>query len=227
MRTVDLTTLSPSQKSIYDMLVDGKSHDEISRRLGLGPGILNAQMTRIRNRQVPLPGDADYQKVEAIASGSPTEPTNPTHIDPTTLASAVPQSRPIGTGPSANDQIAAELRGRALNSDELAELAKKVGGSVARDVHPMILMGTTIQFVRMCGGRMTAHQVIEDVYGALRAFVGDGRTVPGDTGGETKPMPQTDQERMALQDEQITELREQVKRLQSQLNQGQYSGNRY
>jgi len=158
----DLMVLSPSQRTIYTMLVEGKSHASINRALGLRPGILNAQITRIR-KYMPIPGDDDYGRQ-----------ANPAHVSPSDLKPVGDTSRPVGTGASSNEQIVRELSGQALTADQLVELSKKVGGNVARDIHPMILLGITIQFVRMCGGRMIAHQVIEDVYDALKSFVNDG-----------------------------------------------------
>jgi hypothetical protein len=38
----------------------------------------------------------------------------------------------------------------------------------------MVLLGVTIQFVKLAGGRLSAHQLIEQCYEALRAMVGDG-----------------------------------------------------
>lgn len=77
--------------------------------------------------------------------------------------------------------------GVAMSADELRALADKVAGKAAREVHPMILMGVTIQYVKMCGGRMIAHQVIEDVYSALKMFV--GTSIPDDGSQETVKLP--------------------------------------
>jgi hypothetical protein len=79
-------------------------------------------------------------------------------------------------------------------------------------------MGVTIQFVKLCGGRMTAHQVIEDVYTALRQFSSEnGGKVPGDDGGQTEPMAKTDKERLVLQEEQIASLTDTVTKLKARL----------
>lgn len=56
--------------------------------------------------------------------------------------------------------------------EELAQSVRDFVGE--KDVHPMVLLGITIQFVKFVGGRLTAHQLIESVYEALRAMVSDG-----------------------------------------------------
>jgi cell division protein FtsB len=48
------------------------------------------------------------------------------------------------------------------------------------DVHPMVLLGVTIQYVKLVGGRLSAHQCIEQVYEALRVMVGDGSPKVGE-----------------------------------------------
>jgi hypothetical protein len=50
----------------------------------------------------------------------------------------------------------------------------------------MVLLGITIQFVKLVGGRMHAHQLVEDVYEALRVMASDGSPTPE---GATSPWP--------------------------------------
>jgi hypothetical protein len=213
MATATLESLTEVQRHVYNLVTQQEPEERIARTLDTTLGVVKAQITRIRNKGILLPGDPGYNGPIA-----PTAPL-PNHINPERVYKA-PVERPQATGGSNNDQIADALRGngQALNSDQLAELAAKVGGNFARDIHPMVLMGVTMQFVKLCGGRMTAHQVIEDVYSALRTFcVDSGMNVPADKGGETQPMPQTDHERLALQEEQIKSLRETVASLKARL----------
>ncbi len=212
--SVTLEVLSPSQREVYDLLAQGKTPTQIVNSLDSTLGVINAQITRIRNKGLTLPGEEGEKPLPTLV--------NPAHVEPQKVFAA-PQERPLASGPSSNDQIASQLQnaGTALTPDQLSQLASKVGGSFAKDIHPMVLMGVTIQFVKLCGGRMTAHQVIEDVYSALRGFAGDGKPVPGDD-GETKPLPQTEGERLKLLEEQNAELRKRLEQQKS--SQGGYGG---
>jgi hypothetical protein len=75
----------------------------------------------------------------------------------------------------------------------------------------MILLGVAIQFTKLAGGRMHAHQLIEDVYEALRAMVGDGEPP---VSGETSPWPKdletenaTLKNQMVLLQQELADLR--------------------
>jgi len=141
--------LSPAQKEIYDLVQAGGTPETIARKLGKELWIVNAQITRMRTKGV-LP------------------PRRPLQASPT-------HERATSTGPTSNEAVAMQLNkaGTAQYEipPELKSIAEKHGEVL--DVHPMILLGVTIQFVKLCGGRMHAHQVIEDVYGALRTLVSD------------------------------------------------------
>jgi hypothetical protein len=230
-----LESLSPPQREIYDLLLAGKSPAEVGRKLGKDAQIVNAQITRIKNKGIPVPGDGTTNTPVVPADqftggaggqfvgGSQSEPAHPMTLNPgTDLNPGLSTTRPTPTGASSNDQIARELTGKAVSADELAALARKVGGNAIKDIHPMLLMGIVIQFVRTCGGRMSAHQVIEDVYSALRGFANDGKPVPGDD-GEAKPLPQTDQDRIKFLEEQVEGLREELQKTRS----GGRTGNSY
>lgn len=192
-----LDSLSTSQRQVYDLTQQGQSSSQIANTMGTTLGVIEAQKTRIRNKGIALPGE--------------TAPVSPaTHVPVGHLPKVEPLSPPARTGGSDNDRIAEQLRGKALDADELGKLADKVAGTTARDIHPMILLGCAIQFVKLCGGRFTAHQVIEDVYGALRAMTGD--TSP-DAGGQTQPLPATEKERLAFLEEQNATLVIEIEKL--------------
>lgn len=195
-------TLSLAQEKIYNLLQAGKTAEDISKTLDMSLGVVNAQITRIKNKG-------------AIKQEAP----NPVNVRPQDMFKGGSE-RPASTGGSANDQIAMELGkgGSALTAEKLRELAESVSGKLVNEVHPMVLMGVTIQFVRLCGGRMTAHQVIEDVYAALRSFTSEnGGKVPDDTPGETKPLPKSDSDRLALQEEIIADLQKQITNLRQKM----------
>lgn len=204
--TSTLDKLSDPQRQIYDLTVEGNTPEQIAKKSGIMLGVVMAQLTRIRNKGIPLPGDANYKEGTIVDSATPA-----THINPAEAMAKVP-TRPIGTGPSSNEAIANELRsgGTALSSEELKQLAENVAGKLDRDIHPMALLGCTIQFVKLCGGRMSAHQVIEDAYSALRAICNGSSTPQPGENAETKPMTMTVEERLKLLEEQNKNLREQL-----------------
>jgi hypothetical protein len=200
----NLDQLTEIQRSIYDLTAQGLQPAEIAGRIGSTEALVKANITRIRGKGVTMPKPGEQ----------PLQP--PPNTVPVTNVLSQPPSKPAATGGSENDRIAAMVNqaGGAIDAKELAALADKVAGRAVRDIHPMILMGITIQFVKLCGGRMIAHQVIEDVYGALRSFVGN---VQPDEGGEALPLPQTDKERLAFLEEQNKALLDEIRDLQAKV----------
>ncbi len=201
----ELSQLSDQQRQIYDLLVAGKAPADIATQMGSTEALVKANMTRIVNKGVDLP-----------TPGGPRLSVPATHV-PVGEVLTPPAPKPAATGGTENDRIAAMLSGggTAISADELRALADKVAGKAAREVHPMILMGVTIQYVKMCGGRMVAHQVIEDVYSALRAFV--GTSIPDDGSQETVKLPQTDQERLKFLEDLSEKQGEHIRQLEAKL----------
>ncbi len=199
----NLEQLTEIQRSIYDLTAQGLQPAEIAGRIGSTEALVKANITRIQGKGVTMPKPGDQ----------PVQP--PPNTVPVANVLSQP-SKPPATGGSENDRIAAMVNqaGGAIDAKELAALADKVAGRAVRDIHPMVLLGTTIQYVKLCGGRMIAHQVIEDVYGALRSFVGN---VGPDEGGEALPLPQTDKERLAFLEEQNRQLLDQLRDLQAKV----------
>jgi len=159
------SSLSPAQRSIWDLATSGKSRDSIKQELGLSDGILNAQVTRIKNKGLDI-----------VFAGNPpaNQPPNP------------PVGKPPGFPKDGVTDDRNDIRdvldkldgtGQAVYNIEAtikqAQEQGRVHGPMA-DLHPMAMFGITIQFMRLAGGRMHAHQVIEDIYGALRTFNHDG-----------------------------------------------------
>ncbi len=177
--------MSEAQREIYNLVQQGITPQRIADRLGKDLGIVNAQITRLRTKGIlPLP--------------TPT-PKPATEV------------RPTPTGPTSNEAVAREIEeaGPAKYEipDELRVTAEK--HSEVLDVHPMVLLGVTIQYVKMCGGRMHAHQVIEDVYGALQTITCD---TPDDKERIAMPFPTIESERNSLA------LKERINQLEVQLN---------
>lgn len=202
MRRLD--ELSEAQRDIYNWLAEGLTPQDIERRHKVPIGIVNAQITRIKNKGIALPTDKTEPTEPSYTKASSAEPTGfAPQFDPSIYVGTTDKA---GPGPTSVGEVLNQVKGKGITDAEMEEVAKKFGTTVARDVHPMALLGVTIQYVKLCGGRFTAHQVIEDVYTALRTMCGDEST----NSGATKPLPQTDAERIQLLEEQNAELRKRL-----------------
>jgi hypothetical protein len=192
----DLSRLSSDQREIYEKLEQGMSPVSIANSMDRPLGIINAQITRMRTKGIQLPRES-----AAARSALTHHPEDLTR-----------REKPLASNLTSNEDIAAELKGKALSQDELLkELASKIGGVAANDAHPMIVLGCTIQFMKMCGGRMHAHQVIEDVYAAMKALAqGSDKPLPGESGSTA--IPGSDREE--LMERQIVELRQKLEKLE-------------
>ncbi len=196
---MSLESLSPAQKQVYDLAQQGLTVAAISQKLGITEGVAAAQITRIRNKGIQLPGQESRPGPQFAGYESrPASEKRPAPSDPVQIVKEAER-----TG---------EAQYPDLGSPLMQEAAAKVGQGI--DVHPMILLGVTIQFVKLVGGRMTAHQVIEDVYEALRMMVGEGG-LPDD--GATSPWPKDlEAENAALKDQMIA-LKQEVSDLRRHL----------
>jgi hypothetical protein len=169
--------LSAAQKSLYDAAQSGKSKDVICQELGLDSRTFDAQVTRIRKKgfSIDVAGCVPY-------SGS--------------LASASKQAVQTGAKQIIDEAFEA---GEATYDVEKAIQEAQDRGDVHGDMaqmHPMAIMGLTIQFMRLCGGRFHAHQIIEDVYGAVRSFAGDGPSPDDVVRTATEPFTTLGQENL-------------------------------
>lgn len=175
---MSVETLSPAQQKIYDLLRAGKDRIAIVRELGLTIATFNAQCTRIRNKGLAIPNEAgqtprSYQPTrQDIASGR-------SHRPPATGAtsSQAVMNEAAGAGPAVYD-VEATIKA--------AQARGELHGDMAA-MHPMAIMGITIQFMRLCGGRFHAHQIIEDIYGAVRLLTADGPSADQVVENATKP----------------------------------------
>lgn len=144
--------LSLAQEEILNLVNEGVNNvQDLSEKLRKPENIIRAQLTRIKNAGHNIKVE---EKIDSIECG-----------------------RPRSSGRSSNEHITkiAEDAGNAkytLDHEQVREFMAQHKSDV--DVHPMVLLGVTIQFVKLCGGRLSAHQTIEQVYSALRAMVGDG-----------------------------------------------------
>lgn len=157
-------TLSTPQQEIVTLVQQGVTTiSAIASRLGKSDGIVRAQLTRIKSA-------GQGHLVDSVQTESTPQPQ--THSG----------GRPQSTGSSSNQEVLKEAHaaGEAVYDlpDELVQAARNY--TTETDVHPMVLLGVTIQFVKLVGGRLAAHQLIEQVYEALRAMVSDGSPKVGD-----------------------------------------------
>ncbi len=138
-------SLSPQQQSILDMYKAGNDDAKIIKKLGVTPGVLQAQKTRLRGKGYDINGKIDS--------------TVDSYRDKTTSSNSRIVHEAAETGPARYDvdQLVREMK---------ASQNPKVSDN---EVNPMIFLGVTIQYMKLCGGRMQAHQMIEDVYGAMQA----------------------------------------------------------
>lgn len=174
--TLDL--LSPDQRQVYDLLAQGKSVDAVASQLGKPPGIVLAQITRMKTKGIDVPITAGQGAPEGRGQGR----------DP------IPETvKPLPTGASSNEAVLEQARKAGTAEYDLEKLiaqAKTQGAfATARDIHPMILLGTTLQYMKLCGGRFAAHQLIEDVYCSLRTLVGEGQMTQDQLDQATKAWP--------------------------------------
>ena len=146
--------LSAAQQAVYDAVKEGLPPSTICEKLGITIGILSAQVTRIRNKGIPIQLPDESRGIE-----------------------------------TAEDVIKDVEKFGPPNFDVEAAIKKATDGvhDMVLDVHPMVLFGITVQYMKMCGGRMHAHQMIEDIYQCLQIFVGD----TSNDGGETKDLLNT------------------------------------
>jgi hypothetical protein len=155
-------TLSKPQEDIVALVNQGITEiGGIAKRLGKSEGIIRAQLTRIRNA-------GEGHRISSIKDGTPTSyGSAPDHAP----------ARPKMVGTSSNEAVVrqATAAGQAefeIPEHVVREFQHQFGGRT--DIHPMVLLGVTIQYVKLLGGRLSAHQCIEQVYDALRMMVSDG-----------------------------------------------------
>lgn len=145
--------LTSAQGLIYACLEQKVNDDEIKRRLGISDGVLKAQKTRILN--------AGWNWNSPAAQKTTGELNN--IFKNASEARHRMHSHDEKSFPDEAAKVQCVLEGAGAANFKLTD--------VGSDVHPMVLLGVTIQFVKLCGGRINAHQVIEDVYGALNSMM--------------------------------------------------------
>lgn len=165
----DTSNLSPDQQMIYGYLQKRHTVEYIAEKMGKPIGIIRANITRMAGKGcVP-----HHAHAEATARPEKPRAKTVTQADTRAVLEAA-----ANAGPAQYDL------------EQAAEYFKSLQEGKPETAHPMVLMGVTIQFMRLCGGRFEAHQTIEDVYAAVRSFTGDSSP---DTTIVTKPLPTKDE----------------------------------
>lgn len=200
--------LSEAQQRVLELHLTGMSPQGIANTMQTTEGVVQAQFTRIRNKgyTIVAPGaassddvdeeededdedddffdddedDDDEDDTEDSSFGSGLE------VLPSAdrfMATPVEPPRDRRTEFEVIDEVATS--GQAVYNVEQAvdKLRSTFGAQAsANDAHPMVLLGVTIQFMKLAGGRLAAHQLIEDVYSALRGLAGtDAPPMPQET----------------------------------------------
>ena len=160
--------MTPAQQQIFELCERGLTPLAIADQLGMLERAVKAQITRIQTKL-----KTNIQKEERHERA--------VHMRQAKQNKVVPTS-------AENVADVVHEAAKAGPAIDIPEALQKVGERAAadRDIHPMILLGVTIQFVKLVGSRIAAHQLIEDVYDALRSMVGDGEPP---TEGATSPWP--------------------------------------
>ncbi len=145
--------LSGQQKRVHDLLAKGLSVGQIASRLHTNKGVVNAQITRMRNKGVTVPpaGVDVGKKAEEVLSEQ--------------VLTAFEQAGKIAPNVTIDKSTLPNLEHR-LRAQPGAEHYLALG------IHPFLQFDLVIKFVKLFGGRKAAHQAIEDVFGALREFIG-------------------------------------------------------
>lgn len=212
----DQPLLSDAQKPIYDMAQRGCSVSEIAAELGSSESVITAQITRIRRkREFTHPS-------YVIAGQEPPKPVSPP-MDRTYVPNPHVQPAPPNLVEPTPEKVIQGASEAGTAEYDIPEALRRAGERVAEgnDVHPMVLLGITIQFVKLCGGRMHAHQLVEDVYEALRTMAGDGSPPPE---GATSPWPRDlESENAELKDNMVA-LQQELSDLRKAFQDGQMAG---
>lgn len=153
--SVNMSLLTSDQQEVYDLCKRGRSIAQIAKKLNKPERIITAQMTRIRSKGFdlsPTPVDVDLPSADAVFNQP--RPNTPTPVSYSDVGEIIDKAAQAGPA--------------VYNIAEAVERVKHdFSPSIASDIHPMVLFGIAVQFMRMAGGRLQAHQLIEDVYGTV------------------------------------------------------------
>lgn len=150
-----MSELTEQQKIIFEMLNSGSSIDQVARDLGVETRIVAAQITRL-SKKVKCDVRKWYRNTGEANQPAPRSSKPEVYEEPLSHGEVINEAAK-STTPRSFEDI------KAIVDD----LDKRVVRPADSEVHPMVLLGIGIQFMRLCGGRMNAHQLIEDVYDAM------------------------------------------------------------
>lgn len=192
------TNMTDTQARIYQYLQNGMAPEKIARKMGSDLRVINANITRMRNKGVTVELVGATPERSQHGSCLPVAPLKPLAPEVVTVptTSETPQ----------NVMDKAESAGPAhYDIDRMVQMARAQTTGQSTDVHPLVLMGATIQYLKLTGGRIHAHQLIEDVYGALRSFTAEnGQSVYDNAVGQkTQTEPYKDSKQFPTNHEEL------------------------
>jgi len=79
--------------------------------------------------------------------------------------------RRVVVGPQGRSKSMQEIARELAKDEDYKDQINRLGTDTSLEsVDPFIKMGVTMQFMKFAGGRLAAHQIIEEVYNALALF---------------------------------------------------------
>ena len=196
---MSLELLNENQREIWQYIHNERhTVKEAASHFNKPESIIQAQITRCRSKGliIDVPGET---KISNNVFNAPPGGVRLSHHE---------SGRPSGS-PTSNEEVLKETLAAGpakYDVESMIQEAQEQGafGDEERNVHPMILMGVTIQFMKLAGGRLHAHQLIEDVYGAIRLQVGETRA---ESAIESKPFDTSDNSPLAMMEGIVAEMR--------------------
>jgi len=188
-----ISVLSDAQKPIYEMAQRGCTITEIAVELNFTESVVTAQITRIR-KKTDLTHPA--YAIAGIAGQKPVQ---------------MDMDRTFVSNPHDKTPL------KPLK-DSIAERAVE-----RSNVHPMVLLSIGTQLVKLCGSRIHAHQLVEDIYKALRIAACDSS--PPTEGAILPWLRDLEAENAELKDSMIV-LKQELADLQKAFQEDQMAGSR-
>lgn len=156
--------LSELQTRIVTMVKDGDTNiASLAEKIGCSKRVIKAQLTRITK--------SDPKAISKANQKALTESSIPQISDRFKSDVSVDNASDIYN-------TIAEAQRKETITKLVGEVAAQFQNTyqtnnIKVDTHPLVLMGVTIEFVKLCGGRIMAHQLIEDVHAAISTMVGN------------------------------------------------------
>jgi len=154
-----VNNLNEYQKKVYEYVESGLSVEDIAKLMDVYESSVKAQITRITNKGIifnrPVSSNNEQQNSEQQS----------------------PQNQEVNPHNLSNTQILEEAvaSGEAKTLEEVVRELEKAGPILSgkEDVNVFLAFGVTMQFIRFAGGKINAHQLIEDISEAVKMTCGE------------------------------------------------------